>query len=74
MHAESDFNLSRFLEAYGRAGGYALLPAVWKGAGEPELLSDLAILKRKLSVKAASEIGENDIEMMALGPNRKSKK
>lgn len=67
MHAESDVNLARFLEAYGRVGGYALLPAIWKGTGEPEFLSDLAILKRKLSVKAASEIGDNDIEMMALG-------
>jgi hypothetical protein len=70
MHAESDVNLVRFLEAYGRSGGYALLPAVWKGHGEPELLSDLAIQKRKLSIKAASEIGDNDIEMMALGPDR----
>lgn len=66
MHAQSDVNLVRFLEAYGRAGNYALLPAVWKGKGEPELLSDLAILKRKLSVKAASEIGDNDIEVIAL--------
>ena len=66
MHAQSDVNLVRFLEAYNRAGNYALLPAVWKGKGEPELLSDLAILKRKLSVKAASAIGDNDIEVMAL--------
>jgi len=74
MHAESDVNLVRFLQAHGRAGRYALLPAVWKGKGEPELLSDLAILKRKLSVKAASEIGDKDIEVMALGPSRESKK
>lgn len=74
MHAESDVNLIRFLEAYGRAGVYALLPAVWKGEGKPDLLYSLAILKRKLSVKAASEIGDNDIEMMALGPNQASKK
>jgi len=44
------------------------------GTGEPEFLSDLAILKRKLSVKAASEIGHNDIEVMALGLSRESKK
>jgi hypothetical protein len=66
MHAESDVNLVRFLEAYGRARTYALLPAVWKGKGEPEFISDVAILKRKLSVKSASEIGNNDIEMFAL--------
>jgi hypothetical protein len=70
MHAESDVNLVRFLEAYDRAGGYALLPAVWKGDGEPEFLSDLAIFKRKLSIKAASEISDNDIEMMALRLDR----
>lgn len=73
MHAESDVNLARFLKAYERAGSYSLLPAGWKGKGEPELLTDLAILKRKLSVKSASEIGDKDIELMALGPSRKSK-
>lgn len=66
MRAESEVNLSRFLEAYGRAGCYSLLPAVWKGEGQPRFLLDLAILKRKLSVKTASEIGDNDIEMIAL--------
>jgi len=74
MHAQSDVNLVRFLEAYNRAGNYALLPAVWKGKGEPELLTDLAILKRKLSVKVASEIGDNDIEVMALRVRDKAEK
>lgn len=74
MYAESDVNLTRFLEAYVRAGAYALLPAIWKGTGEPELLSDLAILKRKLSVKAASEIAPNDIEIIALKLSRESQK
>ena len=69
MHAESDVNLARFLEAYGRAGGYALLPAIWKGTGEPKLLLDLSILKRKLIVKDASEIAHNDIEAMAVKPS-----
>jgi type I restriction enzyme M protein len=31
-------------------------------------------MKRKLSVKAASEIGQNDIEVMALGLSREFKK
>ena len=68
MHAESDVNLVRFLDAYGKAGAYLLVPAIWKGKGEPEFLFDLAILKRELSVKAASEVGEHDIELIALGP------
>lgn len=72
MHAESDVNLVRFLDTYGNAGTYSLIPAIWKGKGEPELLLDLAILKRELSVKTASEVGEQDIEVMALGPRRQS--
>lgn len=72
MEPESDINLTRFLNAYERAKGYALLPAVWKGSGEPTLLVDLAIRKQRLSVKAASEIVEQDIEMMALGPEARA--
>jgi hypothetical protein len=74
MHAESDVNLAHFLDAYGRAGCYFLLPAIWKGTGKPEFLRDVAILKRKLSVKEASEIGQNDIELIALGRSNKAEK
>jgi hypothetical protein len=70
MHAESDVNLVRFLDRYDELGAYWLVPAIWKGKGEPEFLFDLATLKRELSVKAASEVGEHDIEAMALGPRR----
>ncbi|BAU49852.1 hypothetical protein SVA_3304 [Sulfurifustis variabilis] len=70
MHAESDVNLVRFLGRYNELGAYWLVPAIWKGKGEPDFLFDLAILKRELSVKVASEVGENDIEAMALGPTR----
>jgi len=74
MEAESDVNLVRFLDTYGKAGAYSLVPAIWKGKGDPEFLLDLAILKRELSVKAASEVGDHDIEAMALGPRRRSEK
>ena len=74
MHAESDVNLVRFLEAYGRAGRYALLPAIWKGGGTPDFILDLAIYKRMLSVKAASEISDKDIEIMALKINKEFNK
>jgi hypothetical protein len=70
MHAESDVNLVRFLDKYNELGAYWLVPAIWKGKGEPDFLFDLAILKRELSVKVASEVGENDIEAMALGPRQ----
>src|SRR5258706_7883088 len=37
MEPNSDINLARFLDAYARAKSYALLPAIWKGSGEPNL-------------------------------------
>lgn len=68
MHAESDANLMRFLHAYGRSQAYLLMPAILRGGGSPQFLPELAILKRRLSVKKASEVKEHEIEMMALGP------
>ncbi|MBK9160474.1 MAG: tetratricopeptide repeat protein [Nitrosomonadales bacterium] len=67
MHAESDVNLSQFLRIYGQSRAYLLLPAILSG-GAPEFLPELAILKRELSVKTASEVNEHDPEVMALGP------
>jgi hypothetical protein len=66
MTAETDANLAIFLEAYGRSQSYALMPAIWKEGGQPELLPDLAIYKRHLSVKLASEVSESDVEFMAV--------
>ena len=68
MHAESDANLLHFLHAYGRLQAYLLMPAILRGGGSPQFLPELAILKRRLSVKKASEVKEHEIEMMALGP------
>jgi hypothetical protein len=65
MHPDSDVNLSRFLNIYGRSNAYMLLPAILKD-GVPEIILDLAILKEYLSVKEASEVSEHDIEIMAL--------
>lgn len=69
MHAESDANLVRFLRAYGQSQAYLFVPAILQGKDSPQFLSELSILKRKLSVKTASEVKENDIEMIALGPD-----
>lgn len=66
MEASSDANLLRFLAAYQRAGAYLLLPAVLN-SGQPELLFETAILKRKLVVRSAADVGKNDLEVMALG-------
>jgi hypothetical protein len=69
MHAESDCNINRFLDVYGRARAYLLLPAILVG-GAPKFLPDFAIRKRQLSVKAASDVNEFDLEAMALGPEQ----
>ncbi len=71
MHAESNFNLENFLNLYSRSKAYLLLPAVLKG-GSPDLITELAILKRDLSVVNASEVSEQDIEAMALGAEKYS--
>ncbi|NVE93178.1 tetratricopeptide repeat protein [Halomonas titanicae] len=69
MYAESDANLNRFLNAYSQSGAYLLIPAVLK-EGVPELILELAVQKRKLSVKAAAEVNQHDPESMALGEYR----
>jgi hypothetical protein len=67
MEPASDANLTKFLDIYRQAGAYLLVPAIWEGEGQPEFLFDVALLKRDLTVKAASEVGEHDIEAIALG-------
>ena len=66
MTPNSDVNLERFLESYHHFGAFYLMPAVLSKKGEPELLFDFAILKHDLTVKLAANVGEHDIEAMAL--------
>ncbi|MBF0327444.1 MAG: tetratricopeptide repeat protein [Alphaproteobacteria bacterium] len=66
MHPDTDTNLRRFLIDYEKAGAYILMPAVIEG-GEPQLLSDIAILKRNLVVKSARDVGPKDVEQCCLG-------
>jgi len=42
------------------------MPAVIEG-GKPQLLSDVAILKRNLAVKSARDVGLHDVEQCCLG-------
>lgn len=67
MHAETDVNLSRFLDIYRQSHAYLLLPAIFNGGAEPKLIPEFAILKRELSVKNAIDVNEHDVEVMALG-------
>ncbi len=66
MQPDADTNLRRFLADYEKAGVYLLMPAVIEG-GEPQLLSDIAILKRNLAVKSARDVGLHDVEQCCLG-------
>jgi hypothetical protein len=66
MEPETSENLERFLSAYRRTGAYWLAPVVLQPVGKPDLLADLAIFKRAVSIKAADEVGRHDIEIMAV--------
>lgn len=66
MEPLSDANLRRFLDTYQQTHAYLLAPVILQERGSPEFLMDVAILKQKLSVKAASEVDENDLEIIAL--------
>jgi hypothetical protein len=66
MQPDTDANLRRFLTEYEKAGVYLLMPVVIE-SGKPQLLSDVAILKRNLIVKSAGDVGPNDVEQCCLG-------
>ena len=63
-------NLEMLLSAYRTFGCYFLAPAVLDSDTKPpQVLTDLAILKRELIVRRAWEIGDNDPDMIAIGPD-----
>lgn len=67
IEPRSHQNLEMFLSSYGRYGAYYLVPAIWRdGMDEPDFLADLPILKRQLVVLDADQVGEHDLETMAL--------
>jgi hypothetical protein len=64
MEPSNNTYLEMFLAGYQRSGAYFLIPAI--GLSKSELFVDLAILKRSVSVKSADDVGEHDIEALAL--------
>jgi hypothetical protein len=68
MEPDNGVNLENFLKLYDHFNVFYLLPALLKGNDSvpPEFLFDLAILKKNLTVKFAEDIGEHDIEAVAL--------
>lgn len=66
-------NLDRFLAMQAKAVAYLLIPAIYSG-NEAEPLIDLRILKRRLFVRNAADVGPSDIEAMALSGRMETRK
>lgn len=66
MEPSDDVNLTGFLDLYQKAGAYLLMPIVMMQGRPPEFIDGLYLLKRSLSVKMASDVGQNDLENMFL--------
>lgn len=65
VEPDDDANLEGFLERYRAFGCYILAPAVLSRP-EPDILEDLFILKRDITIVDAADVGEHDVEMTAL--------
>lgn len=67
MEPSSSVNLDRFIKAYQRVGAYFLIPAQ-SASGEipPQAFFQLALARQKLEIRPAWQIGENDMDIMAL--------
>ena len=70
MNPESGFNLDNFLKEYKKHGKYVFTAANIDSEGRPQIMMKLGILKKELIVKNPSDVGENDIDLMLLGPSR----
>ncbi len=70
MHNPNPANLESMLSAYKEYGCFLLAPAIISPARQqPDLLLDMAILKRELLVRPAWEIGDNDPDSIAISPS-----
>lgn len=65
VEPDDDANLEGFLERHRAFGCYILAPVVLSGP-EPDILEDLFIFKRDITVVDAADVGEHDVEMTAL--------
>ena len=66
MEPTSPGGLDGFLEVYPKTGAYDLAPAIYRPDGGIGVGNHLAIRKRALTVKKASEVTEYDMEIVAL--------
>ena len=67
MYARTDVHLERFLRTCQKINHYFLMPALFRGeAVNPELIYDRYLVKRKIHVRQAWEIGKNDPDSVAI--------
>ena len=66
MTPTNSVNLDTFIAAYQKIGMFFLAPAQMMGTNAPEPFMQLAIAKRDIHIRQASEIGPNDPDMVAL--------
>ncbi|WP_223475033.1 hypothetical protein [Oricola indica] len=68
MTVQEHTNLDMFSNVFGSVGSYYLIPAVLDNKGKPQIFLDHSILKHKLHIRHAWEIGCNDMDSMAVTP------
>lgn len=69
MTPDSTTNLNNFLYYYNKVGAYYLVPAILREEGkQPEILDDLFIIKRRITVKSAWQIEEHDEDIVVIDP------
>jgi len=66
MTANNHDNLEYFQKEFNNFGCYLLLPSIFDSKNSPQFLTDRAILKRKLTVREAWQIGCHDLDSMAV--------
>lgn len=71
MAVDNQHNLEMFLKERSEWGFYFLVPAIITSNGPSEILTDLAIAKRKLNIRDAWEIGVHDVDAMGVRPDEK---
>lgn len=66
MTANNPTNLTNLINGFNSLKQYALFPALLKPDGTIEPYFDLAILKKKLTIRDAWEIGEHDLDCVVI--------
>ncbi len=66
MNPTNSTNLTNLLNGFNYYKQYYLFPALFKSGGSIEPYTDLGILKRKLTVRNAWEIGEHDFDSVVI--------